>query len=867
MVLDKKTRTAPARGPDRLERKIRASRWALGFERLWPRVWLVLGVAGVFLLVSLLGLWPLLAPLAHKIVLAGFGVALLGALVWLIRVRWPSREEAVRRLERLSGVAHRPASSYDDRLSIAAGGGVSEQLWREHRNRLARLFARLRVNWPRPRVDRHDPFAARAALLLVLGLAAIVVGDAGEDRIRSAFRFGPEPVTLSQARLDAWVTPPLYTGKPPRMLADGAVALRSDGHVAEMIEVPEASEVIIRVSGADARRFSVEHEAAGNAEPHQLSRGPETDDAGDFAEFRATLKRDGRIAVQDGGREVASWRFSVLEDHPPKIKLAKPASQGARGALRLAYEVEDDYGVVSAEARIRRSETVGEGEGKGKADGAVGGRKAGTAPLFDQPPRFALRLAKPNAKKTKGTTYKDLTAHPWAGLEVQLTLIARDQAGQTGSSPPQTLLMPARNFTEPLARAVVEQRQKLYLEPHRRLRVARALNALTIAPEYFIKDKTVYLGLRSAYWRLKQNRSRKVLRTVFDQLWDIALRIEDGDLSDAERALRAAQEQLAKALSQGAPEAEIKQLMKNLRTALNRFLQSLAQQQVGKTDRSSQKMAGNNRLLRPRDLNRMLENIEKLARSGSRDAAQQMLSQLRDMLERLQSGRMANSQRSNQAMQMLEQFGELIQKQQRLLDDTYRQRRGGSDRRDQSDGRRQGQGNGKGRRQGRGRVGEGDKGQPGERGRGLAGRQGDLRGELEQLMEDLKGFGSRIPGPLNGAGRAMSEAERELEGKDLDRATQQQSLALDRLRKGAQSMAEQLLKGMTGQFGNAQRGRDPLGRPQNGRGNNPDASVHVPDEIDIQKARRILEELRRRLSEQTRPPIELDYLERLLKRF
>ena len=43
--------------------------------------------------------------------------------------------------------------------------------------------------------------------------------------------------------------------------------------------------------------------------------------------------------------------------------------------------------------------------------------------------------------------------------------------------------------------------------------------------------------------------------------------------------------------------------------------------------------------------------------------------------------------------------------------------------------------------------------------------------------------------------------------------------------------------------------------------------VKVPDEVDVQRAREILEELRRRLGDQTRPTMELDYIERLLRRF
>ena len=111
----------------------------------------------------------------------------------------------------------------------------------------------------------------------------------------------------------------------------------------------------------------------------------------------------------------------------------------------------------------------------------------------------------------------------------------------------------------------------------------------------------------------------------------------------------------------------------------------------------------------------------------------------------------------------------------------------------------------------------------------------------------------------------MNDAERALGGGELGQATRQQSLALDRLRKGTQSLVEQALKGMARRFGRT--GADPLGRAQKAQGPNLGTSVKIPEEIDIQKAREILEELRRRLSDPSRPPVELDYIERLLRRF
>jgi hypothetical protein len=103
-----------------------------------------------------------------------------------------------------------------------------------------------------------------------------------------------------------------------------------------------------------------------------------------------------------------------------------------------------------------------------------------------------------------------------------------------------------------------------------------------------------------------------------------------------------------------------------------------------------------------------------------------------------------------------------------------------------------------------------------------------------------------------------------------------QGKALDALRKGAQKLAESMQPGEGEGEGDGPGDRpgrqqsggnqsDPLGRPLRGRDVGEDFSVKIPGEIDVQRVRRILEELRRRLGDTQRPQIELDYIERLLK--
>ena len=122
-----------------------------------------------------------------------------------------------------------------------------------------------------------------------------------------------------------------------------------------------------------------------------------------------------------------------------------------------------------------------------------------------KPPVFPLSLPRAPVKAADGKTYKDLTAHPWAGLPVVVTLSAKDEAGHTGYSAARGLILPERKFTKPLAKAVIGQRRSLVENPSDTTPVASNLNALGITAEDEGAAPTIYLGLRAAYWRLRRS--------------------------------------------------------------------------------------------------------------------------------------------------------------------------------------------------------------------------------------------------------------------------------------------------------------------------------------------------------------------------
>ena len=895
-----RTKTPPDRPEDkslarRFEWRVGLSRLALIGERVWEALLGPFVVLAAFLILSMFDLWSALPPLLHRALLVAFAVVLLVSLLPLIRFPMPTRAEALRRLERHADIKHRPASSYEDKLGTTSRADTA-LLWAAHRERLSRLVAKLKPSWPAPRTDRKDPYAIRAGLLLVLIVALLAAGPNRWDRIAAAFTPAARTSTALM-RLDAWVTPPVYTGVAPIVLADGSEPVGSGNESFRALSVPERSELIVRAFAPRGESVSLVSQPDDGTPANAVI--PKLTGSQGLLEFKLPLTSPGAVDVRVSGNTVAKWRFDLNKDGVPQIALMGNPTTTPRGALRLSFRATDDHGVASAEARFALADTE-EAEGLPAQPPELAGGKPEADPPLDAP-LMPLQLPKVNAKQVEGKASQDLTAHPWAGLKVRMTLAARDQAGQTGLSQPYEFVLPERKFTKPLAKAVVEQRKKLVRERDSASHVAMALDALTIGGERAIPDSSVYLALRDAYWRLDTDQSPESIASVVSQLWDLALRIEDGNIPEAERDVKAAQDRLSEALKRNASPEELDRLVDELRSALSRYLQALAEQAQQKGNLPEQKSQDGEQVVSDQELDKLLNNIEQLAKSGSKELAEQMLSELKDILERLQTGTFPDNAKQQRVGKMMKDLNELVSKQQKLLDETFKAKREQGVNR-QNDafnvsppgqpmefgpgifmapfGLPQDEGSDSGRSPGGNESAQGKSGgrgqQPGEKAQGqrpggkfddLGRRQGELRDALQSLIDRFRIEGANPPDQFPEAGEAMGDAKDALDQSNLDGATEEQGRALDQLRQGAQSLAEQMMENGEAQTGKGQgnSGKDPLGRPD--RSNRPDLglSVKVPDQIDIQKAREVLDELRRRLGDPSRPMFELDYLERLIR--
>lgn len=825
----------------RLRRKILLTRISLAVERLLPLLWPAATLFCLGLAATAAGLWSALPGWLHVTLLTLWGIAcavLLGRALILFQA--PGRDEAVRRLEADGGL-HRPLTAVDDRMALGTGDAAAAGLWEAHRRRMASMVDDLRAPAPHPDTARRDPYALRiaAVLLLVLGLAA--GGTHLGDRIEAAMAPGFAPSDETPTVLEAWITPPAYTGRPPLF-----VSAMEDGE-AKVIRTPVNSRFLARFHGAGTPEFRR------GGDTRAFARASDLD-----SQFETVLTEGGPLRIEREGETLGAWTIEIVPDNRPEIEITQDIDTTIRGAMRIAYHASDDYGLTSVTAHVRRQD--------GEENELV----------------LELPLPGRGQKSITDIVFRDLTAHRWAGLPVTFRLQARDEAGQTAASRTVEMTLPERQFRHPAARAAVELRRKLIMDAAaNRSWVVRAIDALQINPGVYDGDLAAHLMLSLSRAELADSGAPAVIAENEELLWQTALRIEEGQLSVALKKLRDIQQALQEALANGAPEEEIQRLMDELQQAMDDYLNALQQQAMERMQKGEPvPETEQGEALEQRDLADILDKARELSRSGAREQARDMLSKLQEMLENLQMGRQSQSARGQQdSARMLDELGRMMEQQQQLMDETFKRQQRRQSPNSQLPSERSPFAPPPSRS---GQPREGRSGAPSRQGEGAQPGDGDLATQQEQLRRRLgelmrrlgEGMG-RIPDSLGEAEQSMRDAEGSLGQGARDDALQQQSEALNNLRSGAEAVMEDMAnrgpnQGQNnegaGQAGMDGEDTDPLGRSAAENWGDTSGDM-VPDAGALQRSREILEELRKRSGQRHRSEGELQYLDRLLRQF
>ncbi|EJF90999.1 TIGR02302 family protein [Bartonella tamiae] len=797
--------------------------YVLTFERLWPcimpLVLIVMMIAGL----AWFGVFYYLGPITHIFLLVIFSLLALWSLFLFKNFHFVKQRDIDARIEQTSNFKNQPLEALNDRPVNGQENAFSQSLWNEHQRRMAAQLGALRVGLPDSQIPKHDPYALRALVVLFMVIAFVFSFGSKGGYLSDVFSF-QIPVHSSLMRVDVWVTPPAYTRQAPIYLTNNNV---------NQAEVPQKSIMTVRVSDGGKPILKVEERESGE-EKYPLSLEKNTDQQNASKSFEIQLDESSTITLSARHYE-RQWHIDVVKDHAPTIRMTKEPSRVLSGSLELNYSLEDDYGVEKAYVEIEPTQTT----------------PLLSHPLYESP---QISLLIPRNGKGKGRTVADISNHPWAGSEVRVTLVAEDGAGQVGKSETRTIILPQRIFAHPLARAVVEQRRILALDPMQRNSVMDTLWALIQRPEETLDNVTHFLALRIAWTQLSLANNDEDLRRIADYMWQIAINIDGDMVNQAQKQLKQAQAALRDALRNGAPPEEIERLTQALRDAMSNYIAALAKDAQ---TRGLEQTPNTNNYLSQNELEDKLRQLEDMAKTGNRGAAEQLLSELENMMDNLivqqdqgngqgQTGGQAGAQ--GQMQQQLDKLADLLRRQQEALNKTHKleeeHNRGEKTQEEYLKGLDQ-----------------------------LRENQQNLQSELKALQKELGAQGLEPGEELNSAEGHMGHSSDALTQGNGEQSAQNQADALNSLREGAQVLMKKMQEAMKAEENgdgssdgrnSSQTQQDPLGRETgSGKASN-EQTGNIPLESETERARRILDEIRKRLGQSLTPQMEKNYLERLL---
>jgi hypothetical protein len=849
-----------------LDRQVRKAQRALAWDRLAAALAPFVGASLVWFAIGLFGLPQLAPPLVETLV--GYGALIgLACLGWRGAqcFRRPTRDEARAGLAKACALDPGAFDILEDRPARLDAASLA--LWQGARAQAVQDAVSAQPRWRMDALNAVDPRGLRWIAASLFAAALLVAGMAAPERIGRTLFPSPGPL-LGDGRLsvEAWAAPASYTNASPVPLSD------LEG---ETVALPPAVTVTLRAQGLVGAPILAFEPDDGPAVRLRLTRAADGAFEGDLAIPGPGVLRLVRFHT------VAWWRLAPAADRAPEAAFTQPPAPGRNEDMIIAWRARDDYGVRAVGLSVR------------PVDPPAGLQDATAhVTIIDGPAGDPLAA--------EGETIVDLAEHPYAGLRVQMRLLAQDAMGQEGLSDPIELVLPEKIFLQPLALAAIEIRRSILWErrpyaaaqpapggpialpaasdgllgiepliietddqhptieraPPAIRRAVRQLDALTFAPrDGYFADIAVFAGFRYARDTLINAAAIEDTDRAAAILWATALRAEYGSSADAARALEQAQRALSDALARGDPPERIARLTDALQDATRDYLQALAAEAQNQPPENRDDIEEQTEMSGA-DIDEMLQEVERLAEAGRTAEAQQRLQELSQLLQNLEV-RLSDGPGANPDGQGAEggddagvrDLNDAMRAQEALAEDTESARGGGAGEREQS--------------------GPGEEEADVEGARRLADRQRRIR---EDLAEARAGVGPRGDNlDLNAADEAMGLALDALQDGDLEDASAAQQEALDRLRRGIAQAASQGRNETAGpQAPPGAPGRtDPLGRETSATGTaaDEDGGEALPAGAEQTRARQILDELRRRSEDQTRSQEERDYLHRLLDRF
>ena len=493
------------------------------WEKIARYLLLLLFIVLLFFCLTMLNFFTSLPVIIHILFLFIF---FMGSFIFLLKIilslKWPNIKSCVRRLEIDNQLKNRPLSVLFDTPAL----NKESILWKKHYIRMLDQVKSIKNFKSKAILKLSDPLFIRFPFLLISFVIIFSNSNNYITKVEAALipDFSVEKTT--SAIFTGWISPPKYTGISPILLSE----------TMSQIDSPQGSILTARIFGGKG----VSKLVINNQEKDFIKI-----DKDNFA-LESLVEDTGMLMIWQDDNVIFSKNLNIIKDQPPIIKLLNKPEKTVKGVLKIGYILEDDYGIKNLQANVIIKDK--------------------RSSLEETEIFFSI----PFDPEIKGSQfseyYYDLTEHIWAGMPVLFFITGKDFVGNEGKSKEHEILLPERDFKNPLAISLINQRKNLGLEL---ISVEETIFNLALIEEnkylhddYFIAHKwlsEVVQSLKESITKSNVEGFKQIRKKAIDKLWKAALFVESGQLAKAEEDLRKAQEALKEALSQSNDASEVQE--------------------------------------------------------------------------------------------------------------------------------------------------------------------------------------------------------------------------------------------------------------------------------------------------------------------
>lgn len=744
----------------------------------------------------------------------------------------PSLKTTLRDVEKTNKLSSGSFDFIDDR---AATG--SEDFFKAEQKKLSEKFPWLRSKYLQIKTYKTDPMAFRFVFILLFIITITfhhntITAKQFFDRAMPWPTVNFDFLKTPPPQLTGWITPPSYMDEPAQTLSF---------ETASPLIIWNNSEIKLSIS--DISNDALYLNFYDDKKPEAFNRIEENN----FALTRDVKIDIDYIQILDEDEDVIQeWSIFIEEDTPATIGFDQDITVTPKNKLDIKFFAQDDFGLSNLSLKITPLlSTV---------------LDPNPEPMSIDITKSLIRADDQDVRVWQGQYYADLRDHPWAGLPVKISLHGTDLGGNDVESETQEVTLPVRNFDDPIAQKIIEIRSILIDDYRKNKTKAFAdLEEIIIYPDRYRYDKSVFLGLKAAIMRLYLDRFDRQLKSTAQLLWDIAVYLEDGKIDQLNEQLSAVEDMLKQALkNENATNKQLERLVNQYRNALENLARETLRQAYKDAKEKGQEIQVDpitSLALNKSLMDDFFKALSQAAQSGDKDAAMDLLKQLRQALENSEPTQKL-SKEQQAALNHMRELSQIIDIQTQILEKTKAQKAKETDL---------------------------------VKNREIGLMQNELTSMLSDLIKDyadlLKDTDTQN---FKSAEQDMQTAASELLKDDIsfDNAIIAQESALRNLNKALDQALSDIQNklnlsiskgdktcsgGMGNSFGLGNNGSrsanlDPFGR-QEGFENRFSKGLEFEEEQKLKKVREIIQELRNRSGDYSREKYELDYIKRLLEKF